>query len=100
VSRDISVGIATRGPKTESRWGQDFPQPSRPALGSTQPPNTMGTGSFPGVNRRGRGVEHPPHLASKLKKELSYNSTLRLCLRDQFFGEISVYVMPRKLKIR
>jgi hypothetical protein len=24
---------------------------------------TMGTGSFPGVKRPGRGVDHPPHLA-------------------------------------
>jgi len=30
---------------------------------------TMGTGSFPGVKRPGRGVDHPPHLASRLKKE-------------------------------
>jgi hypothetical protein len=30
---------------------------------------TMGTGSFPGVKRPGRGVNHPPHLAPKLKKE-------------------------------
>jgi len=29
----------------------------------------MGTGSFPGVKRPGRGVDHPPHLASRLKKE-------------------------------
>jgi hypothetical protein len=29
----------------------------------------MGTGSFPGVMRPGRGVDHPPHLAPKLKKE-------------------------------
>ena len=26
------------GPGIESRWGRDFPQPSRPALGPTQPP--------------------------------------------------------------
>ena len=36
------VGIATRcgldGSWIESRWGRDFPHPSRPALGSTQPP--------------------------------------------------------------
>jgi hypothetical protein len=30
---------------------------------------TMGNGSFPGVKRSGRGVEHPPNLAPKLKKE-------------------------------
>jgi hypothetical protein len=34
--RDSSVGIATDygldGPGIESRWGRDFPHPSRPAL--------------------------------------------------------------------
>ena len=39
--RDSSVSIATRyrldGPWIESRWGRDFPQLSRPALGPTQP---------------------------------------------------------------
>jgi len=40
--RDNSVGIATRsgldGPGIEFRWGQDFPHPSRQALGFTQLP--------------------------------------------------------------
>ena len=30
---------------------------------------TMGTGSLHGVKRPGRDVDHPPHLAPKLKKE-------------------------------
>ena len=43
VGRDSSVGIATGygldGPVIESRWGgRDFSHPSRPALGSIQPP--------------------------------------------------------------
>ena len=42
VGRDSAVGIATRyrldGPVIEYRGERHFPQPSRPALGSAQPP--------------------------------------------------------------
>jgi len=38
----------------------------------------MGTGSFPGVKRPGRGVDHPPHLAPRLKEAQSL--PLRLLL--------------------
>jgi hypothetical protein len=52
MERDSSVGIATRYgldvPGIESRWGRDFPQPSRVALGPTQPP-------VQGVTRLSRG---------------------------------------------
>jgi hypothetical protein len=71
--RDSLVDIATRygleGPGIDSRWRQDFPQPFRPALGPTQPPTQSALVSFPGVKCPGRGVDHPLHLAPRLKKE-------------------------------
>ena len=34
----IATGYGLDGPGIESRWERDFPHPSRPALGATQPP--------------------------------------------------------------
>jgi hypothetical protein len=36
---------------------------------------TMDTGSFLGLKRPGRGVDHPPHLTPRLRKKESYTST-------------------------
>ena len=73
--RDSSVGIATGygldGPGIESqlRGGPDFPHPSKPALGTTQPPIQW----VPGLSWRqsGRGVAliNHLHLEPRLKKE-------------------------------
>jgi hypothetical protein len=45
---------------------------------------TMGTGSFPGVKRPGRGANHPPHLAPRLKKEQMYTCTPPLGLHELY----------------
>jgi hypothetical protein len=57
VGRDSSVGIATRygldGPGIEIPvGGRDFPHPSRPTLGSTQPPTKWVQGLSRGESGR------------------------------------------------
>ena len=53
-------------------------------LGAYPASCTMGTVSYPGVKRLGRGVDHPLHLASKSKKEWSCTSTPLLSLHGMF----------------
>jgi len=50
----------------------------------------MGTGSFPGVQRPERGVDHPPHLALRLNKEYSYTPAPPLGLRGLLQGELHI----------
>jgi hypothetical protein len=68
-----SVGVATDygldGPGIESRWGRDFSHTSRPALGPIPASCTMGTGSYPGVKRSGRGADHPPPPSAEVENE-------------------------------
>ena len=74
VDRDSSVGIATRhgldGPGIESRWGKDFPHQSRPVLWAHPDSYTIGTGSFTGVKRPERGVDHPPPSSAEVKERV------------------------------
>jgi hypothetical protein len=57
IIRDSTVGIATRygldGSGIESRWGRDFPHPTRPALGPTQPPIKLVPVPLPGGRAAG-----------------------------------------------
>jgi hypothetical protein len=54
VGRARVVGVGTHhvldNLRIDSRWGQDFPQPSTPALPPTQPPVQWVPRLFPGRN--------------------------------------------------
>ena len=52
----------------------------------------MGTGSFPGVKRPGRGVDHSLHPAPSVKKEYCYISTTPLGLRGLYLGALYLYL--------
>ena len=58
--------------------GASFPAPVQTGRGAHPASCTIDTVCFPGVKRLGRGVDQPPHLAPRLRKEQSVTSTLRL----------------------
>ena len=76
MGRDNSVGIATRygldGPGIESQWGggAGFPAPVQTGPAAYPASYTMDTGSFSGVKRPGRGVDHPPSSSAEVKERI------------------------------
>ena len=60
----------------------------------------MGTGSFPGVKRPRCGVDRPPHLAPRLKKEYSYTFTFALGIRGLFKANFTFTFTLELLKIK
>jgi hypothetical protein len=48
------------GPGIESRWGARFSAPVQTNPDAHPASYSVGTGSFPGVKRPGRGIGHPP----------------------------------------
>jgi hypothetical protein len=73
MGRVSSVDIVTRyrlgSLGIESQWGARLSTPVQTGPGAYPASYTMGTGPFPGVKWPGRGVDHPPHLTLRLKKE-------------------------------
>jgi len=73
LDRNSSVGIEIRygldGPGIESRFRARLSAAVQTGPGAHPASYTMGTGFFPGVKRLGRGIDHPPHLGPRLKKE-------------------------------
>jgi hypothetical protein len=86
MGRDSSVGIATRYEQDSPGFGSREipPPPVQTSLGSHPASVTMGTGLFPEVNRTECGVDHPPHVKPRLKKEYNYTSTSPLGLHGLF----------------
>ena len=50
--------------------GTRFSSPLQTGLGSFPASYTMGTGSLPGVNRPGRGVDHPLPSSAEVKERV------------------------------
>jgi hypothetical protein len=85
VGWDSVVGITTRyglgGLEIEPRLGQDCMHPTRQTLRPHSASNSMGTGSSWVQRGRRRGVDHPPNLTPRLKKEQDSAFTPHLGLR-------------------
>ena len=87
VGRGSSVGIETRygldGPRIESRWGARFPAPVQTGPGVHPTSCATDTGTFPGVKRPGRGVDHPLPSSAEVEETVEL-STPPLALRGLF----------------
>jgi hypothetical protein len=68
-----SVGIATDygldGARIESRWGARFFVHVQTDPGAHPASCTVGTGSFPGIKRPGRGADYPPPSSAEVENE-------------------------------
>jgi hypothetical protein len=69
-----SVCIATcyslDSPGTESRWGARFSAPVETYPEAHIISHTVSTGSFPGVKRPGRAIDHPPTSSAEVKERV------------------------------
>jgi hypothetical protein len=74
VGRESAGDIATHygldGSRIESRWRGDFSVPVETGPGAHPVFYTMDAGSFPGVKRPGRGVDHTPSSSAEVKERV------------------------------
>jgi hypothetical protein len=74
VGQNSSVGIATSygldGPAIECRWGARFTAPVQTDPGAHPAYYIMGSGYFPGIQRPGSGVDHPPQSITEVKERV------------------------------
>jgi len=75
--------------------GTRFSAPVHTGLGTQTASYTMGIGSSLGVKRPGRGVEHPPHLSPRLKKEENYTSIPPMGFRRLLEAELYFFFIWR-----
>jgi hypothetical protein len=80
--------------------GARFFAPVQTGPGAHPASGTMGTGSFPGINRPGRGADHPSPSSAEVENEYGYTSTPPLgheaCYRVNFtFLYTSLYYIAK-----
>jgi hypothetical protein len=83
-------GLNSGGPGIKSRVGEGFSEPVQNGPGAHPTFCILDTESPRGVKRVGCRVDHPTHLAPRLKKEESYTCTSPLRLHDLFQGEFDL----------
>jgi len=71
-------------PGIESRWRRDFSALLLNGPGAHPASCTMGTGSFPGARRPGRGVDHPSTSRTEVKERIGLYIYSPLGLRGLF----------------
>ena len=105
MGRDSSVGIANmlRAGLSGDRipvWAR-FSAPVQTGPGAHPASCRMVTGSFPGVKRPGRGVDHPPPSSAEVKERVelylySPSGPFVACSRENFVSDTSDSSFPRK----
>jgi len=76
-------------PGIESRWGRDFPHPSRATVGAHPASCTIGTGFFPGVKAAGAWRWPPIPFSAEIKERVELYLYPPLGLHGLFWGNFT-----------